>query len=67
MPGNLIDVRTTAVGDIVVLHVRGVLDSRTYLQVRESITKHAAEAPDAIVVDIDDLEVPAESAWLVFT
>ncbi|MBD0323373.1 MAG: sulfate transporter [Aldersonia sp.] len=34
---------------------------------RESITKHAAEAPDAIVVDIDDLEVPAESAWLVFT
>lgn len=68
MPGShLMEVQSSTIGDVVVLHVRGVLDSRTYLHLRETITKHAAEAPTAVVVNVDALEVPAESAWVVFS
>lgn len=54
-------------GDVTTLRLRGVLDSSTYLPLRDTIIKSALEEPQAVVVDLSDLEVPAESALAVFT
>lgn len=54
-------------GDITTVRPRGVLDSRTYRSLRDTIIKTALEEPAAVIVDIGDLEVPAESALAVFT
>jgi len=51
----------------VVLDMRGVLDSGTYRRLRDEIIKTALGGPRAVVVDVTDLAVPAESAWAVFT
>jgi hypothetical protein len=51
----------------VVLTADGVLDSSTYQTLRDVIINAALDEPDAIVVDVDWLAVPAESAWAVFT
>jgi hypothetical protein len=45
----------------------GVLDSRTYLQLRNRIIEAALEEPRAVLVDVNALGVPASSAWKVFT
>ncbi|OUC80002.1 hypothetical protein [Gordonia lacunae] len=50
-----------------VLAVSGVLDSRTYLTVRDAIVKAATDAPDCLVVDVRALDVPTASAWSVLT
>lgn len=50
-----------------VLTADGVLDSSTYLQLREAIVKAALDEPRAVVVDVSGLEAPAPSAWSVFT
>lgn len=52
---------------VAVLSPHGVLDSRTYRSLRDSIIKAALEEPAAVIVDVTDLEVPAQSAWAVFT
>ncbi len=49
------------------LAVRGVLDSTTYLFLRDRIIKAALDEPIAVVVDVNELGVPAQSAWAVFT
>ncbi|RAV11049.1 sulfate transporter [Mycolicibacterium sp. GF69] len=54
-------------GDVTTVRPRGVLDSRTYRSLRDTIIKSALEEPRAVVVDVCDLEVPAESALAVFT
>ncbi|WP_082680900.1 sulfate transporter [Mycolicibacterium novocastrense] len=54
-------------GDVTTVRARGVLDSRTYRPLRDMIIKTALEEPRAVIVDISDLEVPAESALAVFT
>lgn len=54
-------------GDVTAVRPRGVLDSRTYRSLRDSIIKTALEQPRAVVVDIGELDVPAESALVVFT
>lgn len=54
-------------GDITTMRPRGVLDSRTYRPLRDSIIKTALEEPRAVIVDVSELEVPAESALAVFT
>jgi hypothetical protein len=56
-----------AVRGAVVLTADGVLDSSTYQTLRDVIIKAALDEPDAIVVDVAWLAVPAESAWVVFT
>ncbi|WP_068273035.1 STAS domain-containing protein [Aldersonia kunmingensis] len=63
----LLEVESMQYDDIVVLRFHGVLDSRTYLQIRETITKCSADSPQAIVVNVDNLAVPADSAWAAFT
>lgn len=45
----------------------GVLDSSTYLQLRDTIVKVALDQPQAVLVDVNNLDVPASSAWTVFT
>lgn len=45
----------------------GVLDSSTYLQLRDAIVKVALDEPQAVLIDVTNLDVPASSAWAVFT
>ncbi|TFV61131.1 sulfate transporter [Mycobacterium sp. PS03-16] len=54
-------------GDAAVLTLRGTLDSSTYQRVRDRIIKAALDEPAAVVVDVTRLDVPAQSAWSVFT
>jgi hypothetical protein len=55
------------VGSACLLIVDGVLDSSTYLQLRDSVIKAAIDEPSAVLVDVGSLQVPAASAWSVFT
>ena len=48
------------------LHLRGVLNCTTYQLVRDTVIKAALD-DRAVIVDVTDLVVPAESAWVVFT
>jgi hypothetical protein len=50
-----------------VLTVDGVLDSTTYLKLRDTIIKAALDEPRAVLVDVNGLGVTAPSAWSVFT
>lgn len=45
----------------------GVLNSATYLTLRTALVKAATEQPSAVLVDVDGLDVPAPSAWVVLT
>jgi len=56
-----------AMQSIAILTPHGVLDSRTYRSLRDRIIKAALDEPTAVVVDVTDLAVPAESALVVFT
>jgi hypothetical protein len=49
------------------LTVDGVLDSRTYLQLRNRIIDAALDEPRAVLVDVNALHVRACSSWKVFT
>jgi hypothetical protein len=44
-----------------------VLLSATYRLLRDAVIKSALDEPRAVVVDVNDLSVPSESAWSVFT
>lgn len=50
-----------------VLVADGVLDSTTYLSMRNGILNAALDEPDAVIVDVSRVEVPAPSALVVFT
>jgi hypothetical protein len=54
-------------GGASLLTAEGVLDSTTYLQLRDAIVKAALDEPQAVLVDVNRLDVPASSAWAVFT
>ncbi|ORW64732.1 STAS domain-containing protein [Mycolicibacter senuensis] len=56
-----------AVAGVCLLHAVGRLDSGTYLEVRNCVIKAALDEPLAVLVDVGGLEVPAPSAWSVFT
>jgi STAS domain-containing protein len=60
-------VSADAAGTVCLLTVEGVLDSSTYLTLRNAIIKAALDGPRAVLVDVDALDVPASSAWSVFT
>ncbi|OBA62448.1 sulfate transporter [Mycobacterium sp. 1100029.7] len=53
--------------DVAVLAVTGVLDGTSYRTVRDAVIKVALDEPRAVIVDVNDLVVPSESAWSVFT
>ena len=50
-----------------VIRLSGVLNVRTYLQVRDLLVKVAIDKCNAVIVDINDLEVRDEQSWAVFT
>jgi anti-anti-sigma factor len=52
---------------VCLLTVTGVLDSTTYLSLRDAVIKAALDEPRAVLVDVNGLDVPASSAWSVFT
>jgi hypothetical protein len=54
-------------GTACLLTAEGVLDSSTYLRLRDAIVKAALDEPQAVLVDVNGLDVPAPSAWAVFT
>ena len=56
-----------AVGTACLLTVEGVLDGGTYLKLRDAVIKAALDEPRAVLIDVDALDVPASSAWSVFT
>ncbi len=49
------------------LTAAGRLDGTTYRELRDTVIKSALDGPAAVIVDATELEVPAESAWSVFT
>lgn len=54
-------------GSARLLTVDGVLDSSTYLQLRDAIVKVALDEPQAVLIDVNNLDVPASSAWAALT
>ena len=66
-PCGALSIASDAADSSAVLTPHGTLDSRTYRTLRDRIIKAALDEPKAVIVDVSDLEVPAESAWAVFT
>lgn len=60
-------IREQDVGGHRLLTMAGVLDARTYRQIRDHIVKAALNEPRSVIVDVEPLAVPADSAWSVFT
>ncbi|WP_420094314.1 STAS domain-containing protein [Mycolicibacter longobardus] len=60
-------VSADTVAGVCLLKPLGTLDSGTYLQLRDSVIKAALDEPPAVLVDVSGLDVPAPSAWSVFT
>jgi anti-anti-sigma regulatory factor len=63
----VLNIPVTSVHGTAVLTPHGILDSTTYRGLRDNIIKAALEEPIAVLVDVTDLAVPAESALAVFT
>lgn len=64
---SCLDVSAKTVGTTYLLGANGVLDSATYLKLRDIVIKAALDQPAAVLVDVSNLDVPAQSAWSVFT
>lgn len=64
---SVLAVAIDTVGTACVVTVEGVLDSSTYLRLRDVIIKAALDEPSVVIVDVAALRVPASSAWSAFT
>ncbi|SPM32432.1 sulfate transporter [Mycobacterium rhizamassiliense] len=64
---TLIQIEAERHDQVAILAVSGVLDSATYRELRDAVIKAALEEPRAVVVDVNYLVVPFESAWSAFT
>jgi anti-anti-sigma regulatory factor len=53
--------------DATVIRLSGVLNPRTYQQVRDAVVKVAIDQSTAVIVDVNDLEVQDDQGWAVFT
>jgi hypothetical protein len=62
-----LSVQTDSSHSYCLLAVSGVLDSSTYLELRNAIIKAAIDQPSGVLIDVTALRVPAPSAWAVFT
>jgi len=60
-------VKARNLGGACLLTAVGLLDSSTYLELRDAVIKAALNEPTAVLVDVNGLDVPAPSAWAVFT
>ena len=61
-----LEVTPSAADGVTALAVTGVLDTTTYMKLRDLVIKAAVDEPTAVVVDVSALRVPADSAWMVF-
>jgi anti-anti-sigma regulatory factor len=59
-------VTANAVDGAAVLIPHGILDSSTYRSLRDTVIEAALEEPRAVIIDVGQLAVPAETAWMVF-
>lgn len=66
-PTSSVVVSADTAGTVCLLKVDGVLDSSSYHRLRDAVIKAALDEPQAVLVDVDGLDVPASSAWSVFT
>jgi anti-anti-sigma factor len=66
-PTSSVVVYADTAGTVCVLTLDGVLDSTTYLNVRDAVIKAALDEPPAVLIDVNALDVPASTAWSVFT
>ena len=66
-PASSLMVSEDTAGTVCLLAVDGVLDSSTYLKLRDAVIWAALEEPRAVLVDVNALDVPASSAWSAFT
>lgn len=66
-PASHVAVEVGTAGTACLLTVTGVLDSSTYQKLRDAVIKAALDEPRVVLVDVNGLEVPASSAWSVFT
>lgn len=64
---HLLNVTANAAGEAIVLRAEGVLDSSSYIGLRDKIIDAALHEPRAVLIDVTDLVVPADSAWSVFS
>lgn len=53
--------------EVSVLRVTGVLDETTHRSLRDAIIDAALDEPSAVLIDVNELSVPSESAWSVLT
>jgi hypothetical protein len=60
-------INATAVEDVCVLTLDGVLDGITYRPLRDSIVKAALDEPRGVIADVTKLTVREDPAWAVFT
>jgi hypothetical protein len=65
--GGRVTVAAESIAGHAVLRMVGTLDALSYRSVRDRIVKAALEQPRSVIVDIDDLAVPRDSALAVFT
>jgi hypothetical protein len=66
-PAAALTVTAEVVRNATVLHTRGVLEDSTYVVLRDKIIDAALDEPRAVVIDVTELRVPAESALSVFS
>jgi hypothetical protein len=66
-PRSLLRVDVEALERVSLVVASGTLDSSTYRELRNMIVKAALDEPDAVIVDVSQLEVPSPSALAVFT
>jgi hypothetical protein len=60
-------INATAVADVCVLTLDGVLNSTTYRPLHDSIVKAALDEPRGVIADVTKLTVREDPAWAVFT
>jgi anti-anti-sigma regulatory factor len=53
--------------DANVMRLSGVLNARTYQQVRDAVIKVAVDHAAAVIVDVNDLAVRDDASWTAFT
>ncbi|CAN5336990.1 ATP-binding protein [soil metagenome] len=63
----VLSVSAESVDSATVIVTSGLLDRTSYRRLRDIIIKAALDVPRAVIVDVTELSVPAESAWAVFT
>jgi hypothetical protein len=65
--GCTLTVAANALDGAAVLTPDGNLDSSTYRPLRDAVIQAALDEPRAVIIDVGQLEVRAESAWSVFS